>query len=94
VREVLVERAALVAEIKGMPQVTPENSEVLFRVCLGRARTEALEYVNSLFDGMHDQMEDGVHREDAIHTTAASVTGSNATGQRAKRGAEDSEQTD
>jgi hypothetical protein len=87
VREVLVERAALVAEIKGEPQVTPENSEVLFRVCLGKARTGVLEYMNSLFDSMHDQMEDGVHGEDAIHTTAASVTGSNATGQSAKRGA-------
>jgi hypothetical protein len=84
---VLLKRAALVAEIKGEPEVTPEKSEVLFRVCLGRARTEMLESVHRHFYSLHDQMEDGVHGEDAIHTTAASVTGSNATGQSAKRGA-------
>jgi hypothetical protein len=94
VQEVLLKRAALVAEIKGEPEVTPEKSEVLFRMCLGRARTEMLESVHRQFDSFHDQMEDGLHGEDAIHATAASVTGSKATGQSAKRGAEDSEQTE
>jgi hypothetical protein len=93
VQEVLLKRAALVAEIKGEPEVTPEKSEVLFRMCLGRVRTEILESVHRQFNSFHDQMEDGLHGEDAIHATAASVTGSKATGQSAKRGPEDSEQT-
>jgi hypothetical protein len=94
VQEVLLKRAALVAEIKGEPEVAPEKSEVLFRMCVRRAHKELMESMHRQFDSLHDQMEDGLHGEDAIHATAASVTGSKATGQSAKRGAEDSEQTE